>query len=87
MDTKPYLPHTAYSIPRGTSVCAYPESALRPVALHVCPSVLGQTAYDVCVACASLLCVLVSAEEPPSVSPASIHGPVLLSAENFKTEE
>jgi len=26
-------------------------------------------------------------EEPPQVSPASIHGPVLLSAENFKTEE
>lgn len=24
------------------------------------------------------------AEEPPHVSPASIHGPVLLSAENFK---
>lgn len=26
-------------------------------------------------------------DEPPDVSPASIHGPVLLSAENFRTEE
>jgi hypothetical protein len=28
----------------------------------------------------------IHAEEPPEVSPASIHGPVLLSAEDFKTE-
>lgn len=33
------------------------------------------------------IAVLFAADEPPQVYPASIHGPVLLSAENFKTEE